>query len=84
MGSATVALVAVAVAAAAEVTAVDAALPVAALLRADADAGYVADTVAEPGCVLILIGTAQQLTKLYPLASGEPAAGPGAGPTGTD
>lgn len=42
-----------------------------------------ADTVAEPGCVLILIGTAQQLTTLYPLASGEQAA-PGAGPAGTN
>ena len=28
-----------------------------------------ADVIIEPGCVLILIGTAQQLTMLYPLAS---------------
>lgn len=32
-----------------------------------------ADIMIEPGCVLILIGTGEQLTKLYALASGEKA-----------
>jgi voltage-gated potassium channel len=35
------------------------------------------DIIIEPGCVLILIGTAQQLTKLYPLTSVEKADKPG-------
>ena len=43
-----------------------------------------ADIMIEPGCVLILIGTAEQLTKLYPLASGEKAALQGTGSNGID
>ena len=43
-----------------------------------------ADIMIEPGCVLILIGTAEQLTKLYPLASSDKAALQGTGSNGID